>query len=209
VVNQGKVDFDTLLHGGIGKPLSDAVAVRFRGDLLADLGQVILAVGVLDMGQQFGPFAPEIDPAPEQVPGGAHRGGIARGLGEHPTAEQDGNLVGVDLVFCGLAAVDGLHVEGVAEDKRAPFLGTQVCEPVSGEEPFNGDDNVGPRGRHDLEKRLWASSHIAVHHDLAVLVQDTDVHGSGMKVEAAISFVLLGAESGSATLPGTKKRRQL
>jgi hypothetical protein len=50
VVNQGKVDFDTLLHGGLGKPLSDTIAVRFIGDLLADFGQVILASGILDVG---------------------------------------------------------------------------------------------------------------------------------------------------------------
>jgi hypothetical protein len=44
VVNQCKVDVDALLHRGLRKPLRDAVAVGFVGDLLANLGEVILAV---------------------------------------------------------------------------------------------------------------------------------------------------------------------
>jgi hypothetical protein len=50
VVHQGQVDCETLWHGGLGQPLSDPIAVRFLGDLLADLGQVRRASRMLEVG---------------------------------------------------------------------------------------------------------------------------------------------------------------
>jgi len=47
---QRQVDLNAFWHGGIGNALGDPILVRFVGDLLAELRQVILAVGVLDMG---------------------------------------------------------------------------------------------------------------------------------------------------------------
>ena len=48
------------------------------------------------------------------------------GQREHAAAEQGGELAGVDLVVLGLAAVDGLHVQGVAEDEGDVLLFAQV-----------------------------------------------------------------------------------
>jgi hypothetical protein len=47
-----EVHFEALLASGIGEALSDAVAVGLVGELLADLGHVILPVSMLDMRQQ-------------------------------------------------------------------------------------------------------------------------------------------------------------
>jgi hypothetical protein len=49
VGNQGQVALEALVHGGVSKALGDPVAVGLLGDLLADLGQVILTVSILDM----------------------------------------------------------------------------------------------------------------------------------------------------------------
>ena len=46
--------------------------------------------------------------------------------------------------------------------------------------PFDADDEILPVRRHGLEKRLGGRLHIAVQHDLAVLVQDAEVHGAGV-----------------------------
>jgi hypothetical protein len=53
VANQREVDGDALVHRGIGTPLGDAVAVGLIGNLLAKRGQVVLAVGLLDMGESL------------------------------------------------------------------------------------------------------------------------------------------------------------
>jgi hypothetical protein len=68
----------------IGKVVFDALAVGFVGELLADLRQIVLTVGMLNMGQEFRSFLHQVTaPAPE-IAGGAHFGGIDRGLGELP-----------------------------------------------------------------------------------------------------------------------------
>ncbi len=76
-----------------------------------------------------------------------------------------------------------------------PFAGTEVGQPVPGEDAFDTDDQVLPVGRNGLEKRLWACGHIPVHKDLSILVQDAEVHGAGMQVDAAVKLVLFGVES--------------
>ncbi len=55
---------------------------------------------------------------------------------------------------------------------------------VPGAQAFDGDDPVGPIGGHVPEKRLRAGLHVPMPHDLAVLVEDADVHGAGMQIDA-------------------------
>ena len=98
------------------------------------------------MCQELGPFACQMHAAPEQVAGGPHRGGIDIGLREHAATEQGGNLLGIDLVVFGLTAMDGLHGEGMTEDKRDAFVGTEVGEPVPGEHTFDRDDDPSRYG---------------------------------------------------------------
>jgi len=87
------------------------------------------------------PFSKMQTPA-EQIPRGAHLGPIDIGLRKVPAAEQRGNLEGVGLVVLGLAAVDGLRVEGVAEDELDPFPPAQIGEPGPGEDALDGDDAI-------------------------------------------------------------------
>ena len=65
--------------------------------LFADLGQVILAVGLLDMRQQFSAFPRAMYPAPEQIPGRPHVRGIDIGLGQHTATQQYRNFLGINL----------------------------------------------------------------------------------------------------------------
>ena len=46
----------------------------------------------------------------------------------------------VDRVMCGLAAMDGLHGEGMTEDDRDRCIGAEVGEPVPGEQACDRDD---------------------------------------------------------------------
>jgi hypothetical protein len=195
VVNEREIDFDALLHRRIGKPLGDAVAVRLVGNLLANLGQVVLTIGILDVPEQLRALAHQVHPAPEQVTGGAHRCRRDRGLRDHPAAEQHGDFPGVNPVVFRFAAMDGFHRQGMAEDKRQSVLRTQVGEPVPRKEALHGDDNILSIGGNDLQKRLWACLHIAMHQDLTVVVENTDVHGAGMEVDATVKLVLLGVEA--------------
>jgi len=106
--------------------LFDALAVRLVRQLLADLGQIVLTVRILDVGSEFGALAHQMTPPPQQVPGGAQLGGVDLGLGQHPAAQQHRDLVGVNLIVLGFAPVTRLPREGRAPDKGAPFLLTPV-----------------------------------------------------------------------------------
>jgi hypothetical protein len=180
VANQRQIHLDTLLDGEIRKALGDAGSVRLVGELLANLRQVILAVGLLDMSQSFGPFAPQMDPAPEEVSGGAPLGGIDRGLGQHPAAPQDSDFVRIDPIVVGLAPMDRRHGERMAQDKGNTLLRTEVGEPIPGEEAFDADHEVLTVGGNRLEKWSRCCPHIPVQKDFSVLIQDAEVHSPGM-----------------------------
>jgi hypothetical protein len=112
----------------------DLALVGLIGHLLANRGQVVLAVGLLDMGEYLGSCAHEMYPAPEEIPGGAHRRGIDVGLREHAPAQEDRDVLGIDSVVVGCAAMDRFPVQGVAENKRNPFARTEVGQPIPGAE---------------------------------------------------------------------------
>jgi hypothetical protein len=116
-------------------------------------------------------------------------------LGKHPAAQQPRHLLGIEFVVFGFATVDGLHVEGVPKDRRQPLSSTQVSTPVPREETFDSDDNSLSIGGNGLEQRLRACGQIPMYHDLAVVIQNTDIHGAGMQIDAAVTLVLLGVKS--------------
>ena len=190
-----QVHCHALLHGGSGEALGDTVAVGLVGQLFSHLGPVIRAVGVLDGRQQFRPWPGARHPAPQQVTGCPHGGGRDVGRREQAPAEPHGHLVGVALVVCGLATMHGFPSESRPEDKREPFVSTQIGEPVPSAQACDSNDDSVPIGGKGLEKRLRTGFHGPMEHDLARLVQDPDVHGPGMQINATIQCVLFGVES--------------
>ena len=73
--------------------------------------------------------------------------------------------------MCGLAAVDGLQGEGMAQDEGQTFAGSEVREPGP---RFHADDEGRLRGSDDLEKRCGSRLHIPVKQDLPGLIQDAE-----------------------------------
>ena len=59
---------------------------------------------------------------------------------QHAAAQEQGDLVAVDLVVLGLAAVNGLHVQGVAEHEGDVPRGAEIGQPVPGEHALDADD---------------------------------------------------------------------
>jgi hypothetical protein len=60
---------------------------------------------------------------------------------------------------------------------------------------LNGNDNIVTRGRNGLEQGIWTSFHVPMHHNLAVLGENADIHGTGMQIDAAVKWVLFGVEA--------------
>jgi hypothetical protein len=62
--DQGSGDCDVLWHGGIGTAFSNPIPVGFVRALLADLGQVVVTLGIVHMRQQCSAFAHQRGTAP-------------------------------------------------------------------------------------------------------------------------------------------------
>jgi hypothetical protein len=98
------------------------------------------------------------------------------------------------IVF-GLAPMDRLHGERMAQDKGNTLLGAEIGQPVPGEEAFDANHQVRPVRCNRLEKGPRGCLHIPMQKDLSILIQDADLHGPGMQVNATGEFVLFGVES--------------
>ena len=91
--------------------------------------------------------------------------------------------------------MDGFHVKCMTKHKRNGFTVTQIGQPVPDEQAFDGDDDVLPIRLDGPEKRFRIGFKVFVKHGVAFLIQNADVHGSGVQIDAAIVLVLLGIES--------------
>jgi len=195
VPQQGQSHLDAFLHRRSGAPLRDANTVGLLGNLLTKRGQVVLAVGVLDMGQSLGALAHQAYPAPEEITGRTHLSGRDVGLREHAPTQEHRDFLRIDTVVFGCAAVDGLHGEGMPEDDGKTLPSAQVSQPVPREETCDRDDYVVTIRRKDLEQGLGAGRAMLVHHDRPIAVQDADGHRPGVEINPTVRFVLFGVES--------------
>jgi hypothetical protein len=184
VIDQGQIDCDVFLHRWIGKALGDPLTLHFGLERLTSGGPIVLAVRLANMGQPLCSLAHQMQTALSQVAGGTHGGRIRIGLRQHAAPQSHGNLLGVETVMLGFAPVDRLHVLGVSQHTRHPFLDAQVGQPIPGKHAFHGHHEILTIRSNGLEKSLGSGWHIPVEHDLTVSVEDADIHRPGMQVDA-------------------------
>jgi hypothetical protein len=91
--------------------------------------------------------------------------------------------------------VDGLHVEGVAEHERDLVLSTEVGDPVPGKHAFDADDEPIAERLDGAEQGFGPGRQLAVEVDGAVVIEDTQVHTSGMQIDSAIKSMGRGVET--------------
>jgi hypothetical protein len=134
VIAPREVDRHALLHGRIGQARGHALPVGLVGEVVAELGEGVLAGGLWDMSSPLGTRAHQGHPPAEQVPGGPHRVRVGGGLWEHATSEEPRHVVRVHAVVCGLAPVHGRHGERMPQPSGHTLSRAAVGQP-------------GPRGR--------------------------------------------------------------
>ncbi len=61
--------------------------------------------------------------------------------------------------------------------------GTEFSYPVPGEHALEIYDNFFPEGLYSIEKDLGVGLNVSVQADLSRLIQDTEIHFSGMKID--------------------------
>ena len=200
LLDQREVDLHALAGVGLGEGLGNALAIGLVGDLRRGHGQVVLVVGVLDVGEQVASSTDEVQSPAKQVASGSHLGRVDVGLGERPAAQQRRDLEGIDLVVLGLPAVDGLHVQSVAKHELDPFPAAEVRQPVPGEHALDGDDEVVAVGRDRLEERFGTAPHVLVEEDLALPVEKAQIHGLRVQIAPAVVLVAFVVESHGSLL---------
>jgi hypothetical protein len=75
------------------------------------------------------------------------------------------------------------------------MFGAEVGEPVPGKHTFGGQDDLLTVGSDSLEQRLWGRCHVPVQQRFTSLVEDAQVHGTGVEIDTTVKRVLCGVES--------------
>jgi len=172
MLDEGDIEFYAFLYAGIGEAVGNAYfdSVAFPCDP-SHIGKVILVIGVLDMGNELSPFSCEVSATPEQISGGAHIGRINIGHGHHAAPEQGRDLICVYFVVLGFAAMDGFHIESVAQDEGNILFTAEIGEPVPGEDAFNGNDNVLSERCDGLQEDVGICFDVPMQDDFSLLVK--------------------------------------
>jgi hypothetical protein len=79
--------------------------------------------------------------------------------------------------------------------ERNPLTSAEVGEPVPGKDTLDGHDDIGAIQCNSPKECLWTGFHVLVQQNLPSLVQDADIHATGMQIDAAVKLVWLGVES--------------
>ena len=106
----------------------------------------------LDAGQQFA-APPDIEnPLAQQRPQRAFGGGIDIGWRNQVTAEQVGELFGVNAVVLVLAAVNGLEIEGMGQHEVQARRLAGIGQPIPAKHAFGANRQVVTIGATSLRK---------------------------------------------------------
>jgi hypothetical protein len=68
----------------------------------------------------------------------------------------------------------------MAQDEGDAFFGTEVGQPISGEDTLHGDDKIVPVGSDDTQEGRGGGGQILMAQNHAALIENTDVHGADM-----------------------------
>jgi hypothetical protein len=83
----------------------------------------------------------------------------------------------------------------MTKDKGDVVLGTEVRQPVPAEDAFHADDEVINITKDQLEEQFRVGIDVLMNFDLAPVADNADIHFSGVQIDSAVMFVLLGVES--------------
>jgi hypothetical protein len=88
--------------------------------------------------------------------------------------------------------VDVLHGQGVAQREGDALVFAQVGQPVPGEHALDADDEVLAVRLDGVEELVGAGGQVLGEDGLALVVENVDVHGSGVQIDAAVKSVRVG-----------------
>lgn len=183
------------LHAALVEVFDDGSSVLSLVDPFLEGREVVLGVGVLNVREQLAPLADKESAAAHEVAGSSLLSRIDIGVREVSSAQQGSDLVGVDPVVLGLAAMDSLHLESMAEDELDALFVAEVGDPIPAEEALDSDSQVLAVGFEGPEELVSVAVELPVDEGFAFLVEDAEIQAPSVEVDAAVVTMLLGIES--------------
>ena len=168
--------------------------IVFASQLFIETRKVVLGIGILDMGNELTASTDDIHSSSQEITGCPPLCRVRISNGKVAAFEQMGNLVRVDFIIFGFASVDSLHVEGMAQGESNLVLGTEIGKPIPAEDAFDTDDDVFQERGDKFDQHLLIGIDIFMKLNISLLIEDANVHFSGVKIDSAIILVLLGIE---------------
>ena len=83
----------------------------------------------------------------------------------------------------------------MTKGERDLVFGAKVCEPIPAKDAFDADDHVIQIRKDQFKELFRIGFDVLVHFGFTGIVQDADVHISGMKIDTAVVLVLLFVKS--------------
>ena len=194
-LNYCQIGANAFLDAGGIKALNDTFSVFGYRYFAERIGKIVLASGVLYVGKELRPFAHEMITPPHKVTGGPHFAGIDIGLGNQAATQESGYFMGVDLVILAFAAMNGPHIQGMAEDEGNVFLSTDIGQPLPGKHAFRRYHKVFAVWLDRMEKYIGIGAYVAMQDNFSCLVEDAKIHFVGVKVDSTVILVLFGVKS--------------
>jgi hypothetical protein len=132
LIDELEIGGDALGDGRIVEAQLQVFAVLGEGNATEIVGEVVLIVDGVQVGEQLGALADEVKASAQEIARRSHGAGIDVSLREGAAAQESGDFERVDAVVLGLGAMDGLHVQSVTEDELDVLDGAEIGEPVPG-----------------------------------------------------------------------------
>jgi hypothetical protein len=156
-----------------------------------------LAAGGVDVAVQLGALAHQAQAGAEQVAQAAALTRVDVGGQEVAALEKSSDGLSVLAVALGLAAVDGFHGPGMAEDEGDVLVAAGVGEPRPGMDARASDQQALAEGLDGAQEGLRLGGKVAAEVGLAVVVEDDEVQGPGVQIDASIESGVGGRLEGT------------
>jgi hypothetical protein len=106
-----------------------------------------------------------------------------------PSLYEERDLLGVHAVVFDFPAMDGSHIEGVAQEKSYSNPLAQIGQPIPGKNTLAPHHEIVLKGPDEFQKGSFGAGEILFRKGLVLGIGHMAVHGLGVEVDAAVVLV--------------------
>jgi hypothetical protein len=146
-------------------------------------------MSIVNMGQKCSAVTPQGCAAASEVASRAPGSGLDIGWREQAPAEQDGHLLGIELIVLGFAAMHGFHRAGMAQAKGQALWRPESGQPVPGQQTLDGHDKPRSLRGNGLEQGCRSGLQVAVQQDCSRVIHEADGQAPRVQSNTTVKWV--------------------